>query len=146
DGIPVSGLKCNAFAYRVFVRPIFARHRFVNDRDGLRFHRVAVVEETPADDRDLHGRKIVGGRGPPVTVRRRLSLRHNAPFHLETAPLILPPRWTSWGPPPPIGLRAARESLATALCKNWPAAQALYIWSWASPATTPERFAARTPD
>src|SRR5262249_9078621 len=85
DGIAVSGLKSNAFAHGLFVRPIFARHRFVNDRDGLRFHRVAVVEETPADDRDLHGRKIVGGRGPPVTMRRRLSLRHNAPLASETS-------------------------------------------------------------
>src|SRR5262249_48111901 len=90
DGIAVSGLKCNAFAHRVLVRPIFARHGFVNDRDGLRFHRVAVVEETPADDRNLHGRKIVGGRGPSVTVRRRLSLRHNTPFDLETATRIVP--------------------------------------------------------
>src|SRR5215475_5054527 len=90
DGIAVSGLKSNAFADRVFVRPVFALHRFVNDRDGLRFHRVAVVEETTADDRNLHGRKITCGRGPAVAVWRRLSLRRNAPFDLETAARIVP--------------------------------------------------------
>src|SRR5262245_45345505 len=93
DGIAVSGLKSNAFADRVFVRPVFAPHRFVNDRDRLRFHRVAVVEETPADDRNLHGREIVRGRGPAVAVRRRLSWRDNAPFDPETAARIVRAHW-----------------------------------------------------
>src|SRR6266508_672989 len=78
-------LEADAFADGALVRPIFARHGFVNDCYRGRIRLIAVAEVTATHQWNIHRPKIVSRDSRTVAVRRSLAGRESMPFNLKTA-------------------------------------------------------------
>src|ERR1044072_1993818 len=62
-------LKAKAFTDGVFISPIFALHRFINNRHGLGGSNIAVIKEAAFNQRYIHGLKVSRSRQPAISPR-----------------------------------------------------------------------------